>query len=1327
MNQAEATVNKIVLESDADVDSPERYVDWLGKKEATGTLKDIRFGVYITTTPEHVLLDNAHEQGIDLDNPKSNGDSLARDYKRLEQNMFRFLNNNGYHLSDEGHDSNGDLTCSAWIDYRLPMERQIEVAKQTAAFYERGELVTVDDLTCLNKQAGQLIYDSVSDLGRLLLDVSVDFSFADTIKEWLQVNLVESADDVDPKDYIMSMPLAPETPRLFYEKARYDPVVAETYMNLDDQYIDFAQYVMPVNDTVSPTSETDYWGWKATIAYPDDFEERADSIMASDLTCGGGFYINSAEDGWQEVNAEIPPDILDRLVADFERFKEHLEAAVGIKLRAEMSNAPAGKFQFRESIDDPELNHLMAQVSPHLCHNCKADLTKTSSVMRSYIDLDSDVCGVDVNGHYLLSGDFQSDEDAQALIGDKRIDLGDDSDSCNACGLCVYPTVRESAEEEGDPKEYLNRIHNLNDIGRGLQDRGLHVQLQSITDFGKWYVMEGFSYWKFSDSNEKFLADDAFVRKQVDEYMAELGVTGYNLFVYFNRNPWHLRFTLALPKNQVQLGYTAPPAQINLNDQPLAENSLDDPAENVKRISTSVADDRLENCIKTAEADLRREYMGRCEITIRRADELADEVASKWCEQYGYEDFDSPEREAVRTALYTMAGEWFPGDEEKPVEESEGKVIKGIDLVKRLLQIGTAQGGFLDFTLGEVKERTFKLQTVDIRDLLKTDNSFAEYSENYEPRDYSEDGGLRATEHAKEMIEPADRYDEPIVVIDGEIRDGWSRTAAHLQNDDHRIKAWVAEPNKVTESKLDVWDDLISNIREEGLLSGAAVVRWKASRTEADISAITNVVCDLEEAPGEDEVTRLLNKIANIVRVANARYGSALADITAKVDVTESTDDVNPEAFIKRMPCKIRARIRADNPSDNGERLLAEFDAALWFQQADMEDIIELKKESFCRSYAADEVAEFFYYTDLMDFFRQYNGEGFEVYIDEGDVKVWAQMEKPGLFQAIWPEEVNESQTDDVDPEAFVKDQPVYVSGMTCPTCRECGMSHDQNWEMQGEELVVSPFCCGCGRPVPDDIDPKPFNVAPYLKHLVDTNDRETFLQLVSHYWDVNCELNPKITDFCLGYEEPVYIDQKDIKLWFEVNAPDWLPLLSKPQADIILKGLRQESAEDVDDPQTVLQQHADQPEPLTAELERLGFKRLTKYSVSNVHNGERIDSGGFRYKTYTRADGRRVSLGLTFYSSRIIIAFTHDSEYNWVPKGPSDAHTRTAVQSAALVRDLDAAMERGAQDSLHPRQVLQALNRVVQHYEHQYTAFEQGVQANGGVIPASLGAPRPA
>ena len=90
---------------------------------------------------------------------------------------------------------------------------------------------------------------------------------------------------------------------------------------------------------------------------------------------------------------------------------------------------------------------------------------------------------------------------------------------------------------------------------------------------------------------------------------------------------------------------------------------------------------------------------------------------------------------------------------------------------------------FIDLILKSKKK--FHLQTVKIEDLLKQDKSLEEYVESGEVR-YGEDGESDLESRPEEVL-------NPIVVFDGEVVDGYSRTSTLWHAGEETIKAWVSE------------------------------------------------------------------------------------------------------------------------------------------------------------------------------------------------------------------------------------------------------------------------------------------------------------------------------------------------------------------------------------------------------------------------------------------------------------------------------------------------------------------------------------------------------
>jgi len=84
--------------------------------------------------------------------------------------------------------------------------------------------------------------------------------------------------------------------------------------------------------------------------------------------------------------------------------------------------------------------------------------------------------------------------------------------------------------------------------------------------------------------------------------------------------------------------------------------------------------------------------------------------------------------------------------------------------------------------------KKFELKTVKISDLLKSDPSLKEYIvDNGESHRYDMNN-----DDENEHIPDRDDLDLPIVVLNGEVLDGYSRANEHYYNGDDEIRAYVA-------------------------------------------------------------------------------------------------------------------------------------------------------------------------------------------------------------------------------------------------------------------------------------------------------------------------------------------------------------------------------------------------------------------------------------------------------------------------------------------------------------------------------------------------------
>ena len=112
------------------------------------------------------------------------------------------------------------------------------------------------------------------------------------------------------------------------------------------------------------------------------------------------------------------------------------------------------------------------------------------------------------------------------------------------------------------------------------------------------------------------------------------------------------------------------------------------------------------------------------------------------------------------------------------------------DIVEYISGITPSDSDVPDFFFKKIMQsgKYFVKRNVSIQELLDRDDSLREYVESKEDR-YGNWGGEPQSE-----IEPdPNDIDLPIVVFNGEVVDGYSRTASHYHNGEKYIQAYVSE------------------------------------------------------------------------------------------------------------------------------------------------------------------------------------------------------------------------------------------------------------------------------------------------------------------------------------------------------------------------------------------------------------------------------------------------------------------------------------------------------------------------------------------------------
>jgi hypothetical protein len=120
------------------------------------------------------------------------------------------------------------------------------------------------------------------------------------------------------------------------------------------------------------------------------------------------------------------------------------------------------------------------------------------------------------------------------------------------------------------------------------------------------------------------------------------------------------------------------------------------------------------------------------------------------------------------------------------VGESSSNEFSPQDIVNYITAITPDESDVPDFFFKQIKSsgKHFTLKRVKIEDLLKADPSLKEYVDSGEER-YGENG--------ESDFEPdPDDLDNPIVVFNGEVVDGYNRVSVHHRMGEEYIAAYVS-------------------------------------------------------------------------------------------------------------------------------------------------------------------------------------------------------------------------------------------------------------------------------------------------------------------------------------------------------------------------------------------------------------------------------------------------------------------------------------------------------------------------------------------------------
>lgn len=1239
MTEAEAIVNK-ALETDAvarprpalpeNTDDPEQYIDWAGQKAEIGGLTEIRFGAHIHTTDEDVLSQNASDNGIDINNPSSIGDQLARDYGLIERNVIKLLADIGLVVSDEGHYSSGARTCSIWI--------RDDVSTAHNGEFGQGLLKRILDAADTDWPATstgnfdsffpsgtEKAYEGVSDYGKQLIDVTVEFTGVDALKEWAAVNIIESKEGIDvdssdanldPKEYL-------DAATGWIDVFLAHGMTPDLEHSHDSQF--FKSYKLPglfEKDAFTLTVRVHVKNpmWIVTTR-----THSRSGITGNYLT----FQFQAGDrKGLSSTFIEIDNVILSAVTAP-----DASAGALDYRLM-EVFKKHSRRHQrrldgFAESVDDPEIQHYIDQTSAEACRHCNNDLTKRHTVVRQYIERDTGIVH-ELSGHYgAEDGYFKNEEpfSAALLAVIYKCDLPDDCDICQRCGKSTTssldkPTRQESVDDPDinhftEPHLHRDAIHAV------IEDCGLHAN--EVQVWGRWIVFNGFAVWAV-DEIEKPLPPE-FFRTRVEEQMDKIGIKDYRLR-FTSLKP--IYFSLAVPK-------------LNLEWESWFEKSVShDPAvqKNSEWLPESVDDADLNHFLDRNPDVGQDDYVLVCKNRV-------------------------------------APGAVYPNGQ--PVPEK------------------------LHFLSGAKKKGAFH-------------NRGARYPFS---------GKRGAAYFPAEQQKLVDHYThaDALKMIQNVQKDDWTRTHFH----DFRARPYAFFTQALKHGK-DVVDE---SIDDEPTPASVEHFTQHIEHTaqEAVASAIANATLEFDAAMDAttvrgdcqhaDDLAQLYARKwidtagyatdspeASIIRAA--LFKRASERVPDKEYAQESADDEgNPECYLKAVPMRIKATIYSDGFNAEGNRGSLDFDAAEWFQQADLEELIALAAQACCRSYEADNVAEFFAdkTPEMRLFFDNLHSghygqpAGFEVYIDEEDAKNWIECNRPGCYRQIWSAngvptafkvnafkvKVRES-VDDVEPQAFIDhvfDIPALMKRLHYEDDTDGWSKYIRNVKMDGNE--------------------RPTDVCIYVRrrgHGNTTDDGQTKYDLEFSY-SLHGSGGSSIARYRYSLTNH-NLERTLLQVEKELRAGN-----SNFQ---FVESVVPEPVPDVDDPTEVLSVHAQGT--ALAEFTRLDFKPYPGQFTVPFYNGENIRCKWF--KPYKATDGTNHGIYIELGGPVAVKSNSTPPEWNvphpawirnydwrsraWSAK-KSTAYPKNITYFTVLLRDLDAAMTQAAADSLTMDQEARLLDNVVAHH----------------------------
>lgn len=1245
MPDAREIVNK-ALDGD---ENPSTYVDWLGKKTEVGEIGGVRFGIHIHTTDEDVIAINAKEAGVETDSKF--WETIGSDIRWLEENAAVIAREFGLYIQGEGHGDSGEYVGSAWVSATanpttakgLPLRpTQIAIAKKLVELGSDMPSTSDGSFWTFFPGSESKLYKDVSEWGRQFLDVTVEFTGTEALAEWLKLNVVESTDADDPESFVKTF-----VPRL-KGKLVIDYCLAVTgckdsvYDNVDGLHL-----VRYEPKAAMARMAADLRSREALGAKDKAYRIRVEPPWRSSLTQEWLKQINISPEDWAKVS-DPNSSALMYFYTTKQEFNNYLRYVY-----------PQIKLRESEDVDSPEgyLDKVTGWIDTFL----NAGMTRDASAEHTDQFWKKYECDGTNYWIYLhvRSPLWLLVVRTDAATGKQQLSIASTFVDKDHKGMVTHFTALDRlltkcrTRARGDWANVDAEIVDMEN--QNERDRKL----------------------KLSGKRPMESVDEPDPQKYLDQIhdLADLTHEIQNYGMFVNRiHPWG---------RWVVLSGGAYWATLHGRDdeEPLKADffqaKLD---EFMKKLGIT------QYHIKIGQTGTNNEHVW-YQLGIPKA-------------QLDQESWQPFIRNTSWPESSTDIAKWLPEstDPDDP-SVNVNRHVAAMDPEKILVPLGFSkrepswQSADPDYHWWEMFDHKTGFRWTVIR---KGEDAphIMEVSilrmERLPERPFSEwkqIGGFKT--HVGNLAANIKKARRLKWYTPGNDLT-WHKNVQKLQTQNESQQPVQEGAEDITD-----WTEFLDIVVETGHLSRRDAIRYQQRHVPEIDEQIYALFIEMDEASQNGdatEVTAKLQHIARLVKVQNMRYGSAIKDVMRDLPVDESEGD--PEEYIKQVPIKVKAEITGDH----GGPMLT-FDAGPYFDHLAREDnlnaMLELAKVEFQTSYAADDVARYFSDTTLKDFWATHitDGSGFEVFVDEKDVKHWVEHVKPEWFPYLWPNEHLIESVDDPNPQ-FMQDT------FDVPTILK-RMGYEQH-------SPASPWF-------------KVFNRMPVgLDYMIEVqrrglggeqNEADVVYDTTLYHYPVSANVKREWSPIAHRYKRNNKQLEPMLKaLEARIKANNLRGIVGDPDAaaNPEFDDFVAESVDDPDDPSTTIAAHtqdlvADPDEPVKlnkhphgeaeAELEVLGFKPSWIAGKNTIYGEPEIPN--FWSKAY-RGPGSSKVLFLKIIPDKTGAAVSVRTRSMSIPvtlKPRSMAHIVT------IIKDVDAAVQRAAENNLTKAQEIDAIVSVLDHH----------------------------